>query len=88
MNKPRINQKIIAQTLLTEIVGDQVLHQKLTITAMKELCKFYILELQMFDGEDALNDAIDLVNQLYDTAQDQLSFSLLVEVFILNAKLS
>ena len=75
MNKTRINQKIIAQALLTEIVSDQVLHQKLTITAMKELCKFYILELQLFGSKEALGDAIELVNQLYDTAQNQLSFS-------------
>ncbi len=88
IDKPRINKKIIAQTLLTEIVNDQILHQRLTIIAMKELCKFYIMELKLFGSEEALSDAIELVNQLYDTAQDQLSFSLLVEVLILNAKLS
>lgn len=88
INKPRINQKIIAQTLLVEIVNDQILHQRLTIIAMKELCKFYIMELKLFGSEEALGDAIELVNHLYDMAQDQLSFSLLVEVLILNAKLS
>lgn len=88
MSKLRISEKIQAQELLSQIVEGPVLHQRLTIMAMKELCNFYLMELQLYGSEGALDDAVRLANNLYDTAQDQSSFSLLVEVLLLNAKLA
>lgn len=88
MNKLRISEKIRAQELLIQIVEEPVLRQRLTIMAMKELCNFYLLELQLYGSKGALDDAVKLANNLYDTAQDQSSFSLLVEVLLLNAKLA
>ncbi|MCE7735174.1 MAG: tetratricopeptide repeat protein [Candidatus Heimdallarchaeota archaeon] len=88
MNKLRISEKIRAQELLSQIVQEPILHQRLTIMAMKELCNFYLMELQLYGSEGALDDAVKLANDLYDTAQDQSSFSLLVEVLMLNAKLA
>lgn len=88
MRKLRLGPKIRAQDLLNQIVSEPVLRQRITIIAMKELASFYLMEVQLYGSEEALDDAIQLVNGLYDTAQDQSSFSLLVEVLLLNSKLS
>lgn len=83
---PRIKDKAKAQETLQQLVEDGTANYMVTITAMLNLCELLLDELKAYGEATVLNEAKDLVDRLLSMATEQNSFSLAVNVIILQAK--
>jgi tetratricopeptide (TPR) repeat protein len=83
---PRIKDKAKAQETLQQLVEDGTAYYMVTITAMLNLCELLLEELRAYGETTVLNEAKDLVSRLLSMATEQNSFSLAVNVIILQAK--
>ncbi|MHA2298569.1 MAG: tetratricopeptide repeat protein [Candidatus Hodarchaeales archaeon] len=82
----RLKDKMRAQILLVEIVGEKPVHFEQAALAMIHLCELLLFELMLLGEPEVLVEAKNLVQELYVLAQDQNSFSLAVKIMILRAK--
>ncbi|MFX0055708.1 MAG: tetratricopeptide repeat protein, partial [Candidatus Hermodarchaeota archaeon] len=78
--------KLEAQGILAKIVQEEVVQHTLTVTAMVHLCDLLLFELKMTGDEELFESAKDIAQQIMDIAKSQMSYSLLVEVYILQSK--
>ncbi|MFX1536732.1 MAG: tetratricopeptide repeat protein [Promethearchaeota archaeon] len=83
---PRIREKFQAQTILEQIVEEEVLWVDLTALAMVQLCELLIEEVKFYGEPDVWEEAKALINKLYAMAQDQHSTALMCEALLLQAK--
>lgn len=82
-NSPRVKHKTDAQRILEEIIHEEIILHDLTIYAMVHLCELLLDELQMYGEQEVLKEAEDLSKKIHNIAQDQKSFSLVVESLLL-----
>ncbi len=83
----RMRIKNKAFDLLESIVNDEVIEHELTVLAMKHYIEFLLIELQTYGEIEALQEAKDRVDYMQKLAQEQHSFSILVDTLILQYKL-
>jgi len=81
----RMINKSKAQIILQELVQEEVIEHATTIIAIQALCELLIFELRSTGDPIVLEEAKALINQLYVIAQNQKSFSLIVNVLLLQA---
>ncbi|MFW9915555.1 MAG: tetratricopeptide repeat protein [Candidatus Thorarchaeota archaeon] len=82
----RIKDKAKAQETLQQLVEDGTANYMVTITAMLNLCELLLEELKAYGETSVLNEAKNLVDRLLSMATEQNSFSLAVNVILLQAK--
>lgn len=87
-NSPRASQKVEAQTILQEIIDGEIIDHEFTILAMLNLCEILSEELKLSGEHDVLTEISSFLDQLYRTAQDYQSYTLIVEVLILKSRIS
>jgi tetratricopeptide (TPR) repeat protein len=87
-NNDNMANKSEAQSILTEIVQEEIILHRITLLAMINLCELLLFELKSIGNIMILQEARDLVNKLYDLAQKQKSYSLAVNVLVLQAQLA
>jgi tetratricopeptide (TPR) repeat protein len=83
----RARLKAQAHNILEEIIKGELVHFLVTRDAMLHLCDILMDEYKNYEEEEVLIEVIDLLDQLYEMAQKQHSFSLSVETLILKARL-
>ncbi|MFX0067203.1 MAG: tetratricopeptide repeat protein, partial [Candidatus Hermodarchaeota archaeon] len=81
----RSRDKIKATDLLEQIVEEKVVDHELTVIALLNLCDLLLKELRI--SEDVIDEINSIVNKLLAIAKAQHSHSLLVETYLLKAKL-
>ncbi|MHA2231934.1 MAG: tetratricopeptide repeat protein [Candidatus Hodarchaeales archaeon] len=84
----RIRDKVRAQEIFQQVADEELIEYSLTERAMINLCELLLDELKAYGEAAVLQEARTLVNKLYGLAQDQNSFSLVVNALILQAKLA
>ncbi len=84
----RMRDKVKAQDLLKQVIAEEVVEHELTVIALLNLCDLLLGELRMTGDTEILNELQTLVNRLADIAENQHSYSLLVETYLLKAKLA
>ncbi len=84
--KPR--EKLQAQEIFHAIIQEKVVDHRLTITAMIHLCDLLLFELKITDDEEILKRVNEITERLIDIGNDQGSYSLLIETYILQSKLA
>ncbi|MHA2366542.1 MAG: hypothetical protein ACXAC7_21480 [Candidatus Hodarchaeales archaeon] len=82
----RAIQKFQTQQTLEDIVNEKIISSTLTILATIHLCELLLIELQSFGEAEVFKEIKTLVQNLYTLGQSQQSFSLVVDVLILQAK--
>jgi tetratricopeptide (TPR) repeat protein len=82
----RITDKIEAQKIFSQIITEEVIDHELTILATLNLCELLISELHAYQEDVVLQELKYHLAELYEIAQEQKSFILLVEVLLLQAK--
>ncbi|MFQ5979232.1 MAG: tetratricopeptide repeat protein [Candidatus Heimdallarchaeota archaeon] len=85
---PRIRDKVRAQEIFQQVAEEELIKYSLTERAMINLCELLLDELKAYGEAAVLQEARTLVHRLYGLAQDQNSFSLVVNALILQAKLA
>ncbi|MFX1535921.1 MAG: tetratricopeptide repeat protein [Promethearchaeota archaeon] len=81
----RSRDKIKATELLEQIVEEEIVDHELIVIAMLNLCDLLLKELRI--SEEVLDEINSIVNTLLVIAKNQHSHSLLVETYLLKAKL-
>ncbi len=98
----RASDKVDAQRILVKIIDEKsddvnlsvfsMLNlctiQELTVFAMLNLCSLLLDELENYGEEEVLEEAEKLSNQIYEIAQSQKSYSLVVQAILLHMKFS
>jgi tetratricopeptide (TPR) repeat protein len=84
----RIIQKIEAQKIFEEIVSEGIVDHQITIIATLNLCELLIAELRSYENNEVIQELKYHLGELYEIAQEQKSFNLLVEVLVMQAKLA
>jgi tetratricopeptide (TPR) repeat protein len=84
-NRGRLIAK--AQDILEIIIQEEIVNFAITRDAMLNLCEILLIEYKNFEEDEILEEASDLLNQLYSKAQEQSSFSLSIESLILKARI-
>ncbi|MHA2500338.1 MAG: tetratricopeptide repeat protein, partial [Candidatus Hodarchaeales archaeon] len=85
---PRIRDKVRAQEIFQQVAEEELIQYSLTERAMINLCELLLDELKAYGEAAILQEARALIQKLYGLAQDQNSFSLVVNALILQAKLA
>ncbi|MFX0065132.1 MAG: tetratricopeptide repeat protein [Candidatus Hermodarchaeota archaeon] len=83
---PRVREKFQAQTILEQIVKEEVIWFNWTALAMVHLCELLIAEVKFYGEPDVWEEAKALIDKLYGMAQDQHSVALMCEALLLRAK--
>lgn len=82
----RFIKKARAQKLLLEIVTDETMIQYYGGLAMIHLCELYLDELKAYGDVEVFREAKTLVDKFYTLAHKERSFTIEVNVLILQAK--
>jgi tetratricopeptide (TPR) repeat protein len=83
----RITKKATAQQIFRDVVNQPVFDFDLTFEAMRLLGKSLLSELQMSSSEEVLEELFSLIDRMEIIAQKEKSFYILIEVYLLKAKL-
>lgn len=86
--KGRLADKMTAQTIFRQITEEDMVGFGLTIAALFNLAELLIFELQTTGDERVLNEVKQLTERLLTIAQDQHSYSLIAETYLLQSKLA
>ncbi|MFX0093669.1 MAG: tetratricopeptide repeat protein, partial [Candidatus Hodarchaeota archaeon] len=77
-----------AETLFEEIAKEEIVDYELTIQAMLNLCGLFLFGLRTSNDPRILEEIQAIVTKLLNITKEQHSHSLLVEVYILKAKVA
>ncbi|PNX50646.1 MAG: hypothetical protein BV458_12845, partial [Thermoplasmata archaeon M9B2D] len=86
--KGRSKDRLRAEEILEQVVGEEIVDHTLTVKAMIHLCDLLITEFKATGDEEMLRRINDLTEQLLTIAQQQSSHSLVVESYLLRSKLA
>ncbi len=75
-----------AQKILEEIIQDNTVYNEISIHAMLNLCELFLIELKAFREQQTLEDLERILDLLEQTADSQISQSLLAEVYLLKGR--
>ena len=84
-NRGRLIAK--AQDILEIIVQEEIVMFTITRDAMLNLCEILLIEYKNFEEDEILEEASDLLDQLFLKAHEQSSCSLSIESLILKARI-
>ncbi|MHA2295676.1 MAG: hypothetical protein ACXADA_06630 [Candidatus Hodarchaeales archaeon] len=85
---PRMRDKGKAQDIYQQVTEEEIIDFEITYDAMLNLCELLLFESKTLGEKVVLQEAKILVQQLDEQARQQQSFSSVVEILLLQAKLS
>jgi hypothetical protein len=88
INKPRLKEKIQAQTILENLVKHEIIDSRLHTITLKELCRILLLEFKSTEELEVLSEVREKISYLQEIAKKYYSFSLQIEVLILKSKIA
>ena len=77
-----------AQEILEYIIGKNLVYQEINIHAMLNLCEILLHELRFTNNPEILEDLEEISDKLLNIAKEQISRSLLAEVYWLKGRLA
>ncbi|MCE7746804.1 MAG: tetratricopeptide repeat protein [Candidatus Heimdallarchaeota archaeon] len=77
-----------AQEILEYIISKNLVYQEINIHAMLNLCEILLHELRFTNNPEILEDLEEISNKLLNIAKEQISRSLLAEVYWLKGRLA
>ncbi|MFX0091676.1 MAG: tetratricopeptide repeat protein [Candidatus Hodarchaeota archaeon] len=83
-----LERYVKSQTLLRDLIAEQVVDHNVTSSAIFNLCELLLVELKTLGNEDVLTEVNVLSDQLIRIAQDQNVYPLLAKSYLLKAKLA
>ncbi len=86
--KGRSKDRLRAEEVLEQVVGEEIVDHTLTVKAMIHLCDLLITEFKATGDEEMLRRINNLTEQLMTIAQQQSSHSLVIESYLLQSKLA
>jgi tetratricopeptide (TPR) repeat protein len=87
-NESRARDKINAQTILMDVVEEEVADHELTVFAMLRLFELLLYELRTSENEEVLKELNELSEKIIKMAEKCGSSPMLAEITMLQAKLS
>ncbi|MFW9917595.1 MAG: hypothetical protein ACFFGZ_18490, partial [Candidatus Thorarchaeota archaeon] len=84
--KPRERGK--AEALLEQVADEKVVHYKLTVTALLNLCELLLAGLRQEDDHDAFVQVQTIIARLSEIAEEQNSQRMIAEAYLLKSKLA
>ncbi|MFX1537643.1 MAG: tetratricopeptide repeat protein, partial [Promethearchaeota archaeon] len=84
----RSRNRAKAEEILVEIVEEEIIEHEVTVEALLNLCELFLVELRISNDPEVLEEIQPLVARLLDIAEHQHSHLLLVEIYLLKAKLA
>ncbi len=84
----RLANKFDAQKLFQQVAEEEIVDWELTVTALLHLCELLLLELKTTSHKEVLNEVKVLTQRLLTIANQQPSYWLLAETYVLQSKLS
>ncbi len=88
MSTPRARNRVLAEDLLRKIVEEEIINFEIWVKAFVNLCDLLLVELRMTNIVEIVDEIRLLIEQLLEAAEDKHSNWLIVEGYILKAKLS
>jgi len=85
---PRARNRVLAEDLFTQIVEEEIINFETWVQALINLCDLLLVELRMTNMVEIVDEIRPLIEQLLEIAEDKHSNWLIVEAYILKAKLS
>jgi tetratricopeptide (TPR) repeat protein len=82
-----VRDRINAQDILVELIDKLDFYRSEKLIAMKHLCETYIDEIKLFGHEPAFHKAQNLIEQIGMIASNRNSMRLLVENYLLRARM-
>jgi len=77
-----------AQEILENIISKNLVYQEINIHAMLNLCEILLYELRFTNNPEILKDLEEISDKLLEIAKEQISRSLLAEVYWLKGRLA
>ncbi|MFX1535636.1 MAG: tetratricopeptide repeat protein [Promethearchaeota archaeon] len=84
----RLRNKLKATELFEQITEEEIIDHELTVTALINLCDLLLVELRMTGEQEVLDDVQTHVTRLLNIAQQQNSYWLLAETYLLKSRLA
>ena len=81
-------ERVQAEEILEQIVGDKITDYTVVVKAMIHLCDLLLIELKASGDEETLNKVKSLTQDLMTLAEDQALHPLIVETYLLQSKLA
>jgi len=79
---------VIAEDLFRQLINEEIINFEVWVTSLINLCDFLLEELRMTNLVEIVNEIKPLIRQLLETAEEENVNWLVVEAYILEAKLS
>jgi tetratricopeptide (TPR) repeat protein len=88
MSTPRARNRVLAEDLFRQIVEEEIINFETWVKALVNLCDLLLVELRMTNIVEIVDEIRPLIDQLLEIAETKNSNWLIVEAYILKAKLS
>ncbi|MFX1286431.1 MAG: tetratricopeptide repeat protein [Promethearchaeota archaeon] len=84
----RVIKQAEAQQLFQEIAEEEIIQHDNTVQAMLNLCEILLQELRTSGNEEVLYEIKEMLQKLQTIAENQNSFSVLVDTYLLKSKMA
>ncbi|UCG90435.1 MAG: tetratricopeptide repeat protein, partial [Candidatus Heimdallarchaeota archaeon] len=84
----RVVKQAEAQQLFQKIAEEEIIQHDNTVQAMLNLCEILLQELRTSGNEEVLKEIKEILQKLQTIAENQNSFSLLVNTYLLKSKMA
>ncbi len=84
----RTPKRAKAEELLRNVIEEEVIDHTITTIAYLNLCDLLLEELRIIGDQDVFNELGTLIDQLFEIAKKQYSFSLMAETYWLKSQLA
>ncbi len=84
----RVVKQAEAQQIFQTIAEEDIIQYEYTVEAMMNLCEILLQELRASGNEEVLTEIKDILQKLQTIAENQNSFSLLVDTYLLKSKMA
>ena len=85
---PRARNRVLAEDIYKQIIEEEIINFEIWVWALINLCDLLLVELRMTNIVEIMDEIRPLIEQLLEIAEDKQLNWLIVEVYILKAKLS
>ncbi|UCG02237.1 MAG: tetratricopeptide repeat protein [Candidatus Heimdallarchaeota archaeon] len=84
----RVVKQAEAQQIFQQIAEEEIIQHERTVDAMLNLCEMLLLELRTSGNEEVLKEITGILEKLQTIGENQHSYSLLVDTYMLKSKMA
>jgi len=84
----RAHDRVEAEAILKQVVGEEFMDHEIKIGSLLSLCDLFLIELRNSSDLKILDELQPYITQLLDISEQQGSYRLLAETYLLQSKLS